>query len=173
MVGVTERSDLTPTPPFTVRGTAEVTWAGLVVVVTGKLVALETPVTVAVGLVVATRGVTTATGVLLDTDADTSGVVTEETRGVRVTAVPWTTPAEEVFGLSDLEICVTEDAVVDSATVALATLTTACTGVGVESVVGFVVVEVFAPVVLKDGALVVEVEVGKLGFTTDVTACGT
>lgn len=178
-MGVADRSVLTP--PLTVHGTAEVTWVGLVVAVIGKLVEIfvvETPVTVAAGLVVIS-GDTTATGVPLDTDEDTSGVVRDETGiGAVVTAVPLTTPVVGVPGAADLGICVNEDGVVDSAAVALAMLTAGCTGVGVEvvAVMACAVVlgmdVVTAPVAFKDGALAVAAVV-MLGFiaVADITAC--
>ena len=177
--GAADRSDFIPTPPFTVRGMAVVTWAELVVAVTGKLVeivAVEAPVTLAAGLVVVINGDTTATGVLLGTEADTSGVAIDETTDELVTAL--TIPAVLTPGAADLDICITEDGIVDSAAVALAMLTTACTGVGAESVavnvvvVGLVTEVVSAAVFLTSGALVV----GKLGFITVagvVTVCGT
>lgn len=136
--------------------------------------AADSPVTVAAGLVVVISGDTTATGVLLVTDADTRGAATDETAGVpAMTAVPLTTPAVVTLGAADLDTCVNEDGV-DSAAVALAILTVACTGVGVDIVaVGLVMAVVPATVVLTDSALVVAVAVDKLGLTADVTASGT
>lgn len=84
---------------------------------------MEALVTEAVGRVVVISGDTTATGVLLDTVEDTSGVVTEETTGAVVTA--FTIPAVLAGATADLDICVTDDCIVDSAAVALATLTMA------------------------------------------------
>ena len=131
-------------PPFTVRATAELTGDGLGLAVRGTAVVIfagETAATVAAGLVVAISGDTTATGVLLDTDADTSGAVTAETTGVPVTAVALTTPAVVTFGTAaDLDSCVDDEGEVDWAAVTLATLTRDCTGVEVEGVAVTVVV---------------------------------
>lgn len=161
----------------------EVTVDGLVLEVKGEVVvtfAGEAPATVAAGLVADISGDTTATGVLLDTDVDTSGVVTAETTGVAVTAVPLTTPAVVTFGTADLDSCADDEGVVDSADVALATLTMDCAGVGVESVAVTAVVfglikVVLSAVVLTACMLDVATVEGTLGVTPllDVTVCGT
>lgn len=140
---------------------------------------MEALVTVAAGRVVVISGDTTATGVLQDTVEDTSGVVTEETTGTVVTA--FTIPAVLACATADLDICVTDDCIVDSAAVALATLTTALGVAGVDSVVVEDVVVLLVVVestvlVLTTGGILAMVVVGKLALATvtDIAvACGT
>ena len=167
-VGVADRLVATPTPPLTVRATAEVTGDGLVVVT----FAGEATATVAAGLVVVISGDTTATGVLVDTDVDTSGVVTAETTGVVVTAVPLTTPTVVTFVTADLDSCVDDEGIVDSAEVTLATLTTDCDGVGVESDAVTAVVLGLVKVVLSTAVVFTAcmLDVGTVEGTLVVTA---
>lgn len=155
-VGVADRLVVTPTPPLTVRATAEVTGDGLALAITGVVVvtfAGEATATVAAGLVVVISGDTTATGVLVDTDVDTNGVVTAETTGVVVTVVPLTTPTVVTFVTAGLDSCVDDEGAVDSADVTLATLTTDCVGVGVESDAVTAVVLGLIKVVLSTAAV--------------------
>ena len=177
-----------PTPPLTVRATAEVTGDGLALAVRGVVVATfegGTTATVAAGRVVVISGDTTATGVLVDTEVDTNGVVTAETTGAEVTAVPLTTPAVVTFGSADLDSWVDDEGAVDSADVTLATLTMDCAGVGVESVavtavetavvVGLVKVAPPTAVVLTVCMLDVAAVEGALAVTAlvDVIVCCT
>lgn len=166
------------------RATVEATGDGLLLAVRGEVVvtfAGVAPATVAAGLVAVISGDTTATGVLLDTDVDTSGVVTAETTGVAVTAVPLTTPAVVTFGTADLDNCVDDEGAVDSADVTLATLTMDCAGVGVESVAATAVVFDLIKVVLSTAVVltVCMLDVATVEGTLDVTAlldvnvCGT
>lgn len=166
------------------RATVEVTGDGLALTVRGEVVvtfAGEVTATVAAGLVVVISGDTTATGVLVDTDVDTNGVVTAETTGVAVTAVPLTTPAVVTFGTADLDSCVDDEGAVDSADVTLATLTTDCIGVGVESVavtavvLGLIKVVLSTAVVFTAGTVDVATVEGRLGITAllDVMVCCT
>lgn len=175
---------MTPTPPLTVRATEEVTGDSLVLAVRGKVVvtfAGEATATVAAGLVAVISGDTTATGVLVDTDVHTNGVVTAETTGVAVTAVPLTTPAVVTFGTADLDSSVDVEGAVDSADVTLATLTTDCAGVEVDSVavtavaLGLVKVVLSTAVVLTACRLDVATVEGTLGVAAllDVIVCGT
>ena len=184
-MGVAERLVVIPTPPLTVRATAEVTGDGLVLVVRGKVVvtfAGEATATVAAGLVVVIRGDTTATGVLVDTEVETNGVATAETTGVAVTVVPLTTPAVVTFGSADLDSWVDDEGAVDWADVTLATLTTDCAGVGAESVavtaVGLGLVKVVLSTALALTACMPDVAAveGALGVTAllqDVIVCCT
>ena len=163
------------------RATAEVTGDGLALAIRGVVVvpfAGEATAAVAAGLVlVVISGDTTATGVLVDTDDDTNGVVTAETTGVAVTAVPLTTPAVVTFGTADLDSCVDEEGAVDSADVTLATLTTDCVGsVAVTAVVlGLVMVVLSTAVVFTACTFDVATVEGTLGVTAllDVIVCGT
>ena len=181
-VGVADRLVATPTPPLTVRATAEVTGDGLALAVTGVVVvtfAGEATATVAAGLVVVISGDTTATGVLVDTDVDTNGVVTAETTGVVVTVVPLTTPTVVTFVTAGLDSCVDDEGAVDSADVTLATLTTDCVGVGVANdavtavVLGLVKVVLSTAVVFTARTLEVGTVEGTLGVTAllDVIVC--
>ena len=181
-VGVADRLVATPTPPLTVRATAEVTGDGLALAVTGVVVvtfAGEATATVAAGLVGVISGDTTATGVLVDTDVDTNGVVTAETTGVVVTVVPLTTPTVVTFVTAGLDSCVDDEGAVDSADVTLATLTTDCVGVGVANdavtavVLGLVKVVLSTAVVFTARTLEVGTVEGTLGVTAllDVIVC--
>ena len=175
---------MTPTPPLTVRATEEVTGDGLALEVRGEVVvtfAGGVTATVTAGLVVVISGDTTATGVLVDTDVDTNGVVTAETTGVVVTAVPLTTPTVVTFGTAALESCVDEEGAVDSADVTLATLTTDCVGVGVGSVavtaVGLDLIKVVLSTAVVLTAFTVDIATveGTLGITAllEVMVCCT
>ena len=181
-VGVADRLVATPTPPLTVRATAEVTGDGLALAVTGVVVvtfAGEATATVAAGLVVVISGDTTATGVLVDTDVDTNGVVTAETTGAVVTVVPLTTPTVVTFVTAGLDSCVDDEGAVDWADVTLATLTTDCAGVGVATdavtavVLGLVKVALSIAVVFTACMLDVGTVEGTLGVTAllDVIVC--
>lgn len=180
--GVADRLVATPTPPLTVRATAVVTGDGLALTARGVVVvtfAGEATATVAAGLVVVISGDTTATGVLVDTGGDTNGVVTAETTGDVVTAVPLTTPTVVTFVTADLDSCVDDEGAVDSADVTLATLTTDCAGVGVESdavtvvVLGLVKVVLSTAVVFTACMLDVGTVEGTLGIIAllDVIVC--
>ena len=174
-VGVADRLVATPTPPLTVRATAVVTGNGLALTARGVVVvtfAGEATATVAAGLVVVISGDTTATGVLVDTGGDTNGVVTAETTGDVVTAVPLTTPTVVTFVTADLDSCVDDEGAVDSADVTLATLTTDCAGVGVESDAVTVVVLGLVKVVLSTAVVFTAcmLDVGTVEGTLAITA---
>lgn len=78
-----------------------------------EIFVVGTAATVAAGLVVAIRGDTMATGVVLDTDVETNGVVTDESTGVPLTPAVLPRVVVGTLGAVDLDICAKVDGIVD------------------------------------------------------------